>query len=317
MSGEVIGARLRGGLSVPRGWLAGMTTPRLGICFVPTLPPEALPGLARLADEHLDDLWVWEDCFKESGIASAAVALSATERVRVGLGLMPAPLRAPSLAAMEIATLQRVFPGRFVPGIGHGVQDWMRQSGVRVESPMTLLEEHLRAVRGLLAGETVSTEGRYVRLDGVRLDWPPAPGERLMSGGFGPRTVALAARHTDGLLTAAGRTLDELDAQVGLARQARSDEGLSVAPEDFEVVHGLIVATGDEARERLATEMQVWGQEPDGTNGVAGDAQQVAELIRRLAAVGATTVVAQPTSDEPDLEGLVAFLGEQVRPLLS
>ena len=50
----------------------------------------------------------------------------------------------------------------------------MAQVGAGVESPMTLLREHTVAVRALLAGETVSVSGRYVQLDAVALDWPPA-----------------------------------------------------------------------------------------------------------------------------------------------
>ena len=39
------------------------------------------------------------------------------------------PLRNVALTAMELATVERMFPGRFVPGIGHGVLDWMGQVG--------------------------------------------------------------------------------------------------------------------------------------------------------------------------------------------
>ncbi len=96
-----------------------MTTPRLGIAFVPTHAPESLRRLATTAeDAGLDDLWVWEDCFKQSGLASAAAALSWTDRVRVGIGLMPAPLRSTAITAMEVATLARIFPGRLVAGSG-------------------------------------------------------------------------------------------------------------------------------------------------------------------------------------------------------
>ena len=87
---------------------------------------------------------------------------------------MPVPLRNPALVAMEIATIARLFPDRFVPALGHGVLDWMAQVGARAESPMTLLREHTVAVRDLLDGRRVEVEGRYVRLDGVALDWPPA-----------------------------------------------------------------------------------------------------------------------------------------------
>ena len=88
-----------------------MTT--LGAVFLPQLPPERLRDVARSADEAgLQELWLWEDCFRESGIASAASALAWTEQLHVGVGLLPAPLRNVAVTAMEIATLHRLFPGR-------------------------------------------------------------------------------------------------------------------------------------------------------------------------------------------------------------
>src|SRR5665647_3196553 len=41
-----------------------MTT--LGAVFLPQLPPERLRDVARSADEAgLQELWLWEDCFRE------------------------------------------------------------------------------------------------------------------------------------------------------------------------------------------------------------------------------------------------------------
>ncbi|MEW2454356.1 LLM class flavin-dependent oxidoreductase [Streptomyces albus] len=159
----------------------------LGVVFRPQLPPERLRGLARTADEAgLDELWLWEDCFLESGIASAAAALAWTERLRVGIGLLPVPLRNIALTTMETATLRRLFPGRFAVGLGHGVQEWMGQVGARVDSPVTLLREHLTAMRALLRGERVTTKGRYVTLDDVALDWPPQGATAQQSTTAGP-----------------------------------------------------------------------------------------------------------------------------------
>src|SRR6201985_2766366 len=105
-----------------------MTT--LGAVFLPQLPPERLRDLVRAADDAgLEELWLWEDCFLEGGLTTAAAALAWSSRLRVGVGLLPVPLRNPALAAMEIATLARLWPGRFMPGLGHGVQDWMTQIG--------------------------------------------------------------------------------------------------------------------------------------------------------------------------------------------
>ncbi|WP_206685918.1 LLM class flavin-dependent oxidoreductase [Kribbella qitaiheensis] len=101
---------------------------RLGLTFSPGLAPEALRGFAASVEASgLDDLWISEDCFKESAIASAVTALATTERIRVGAAILPIPLRNVAQAAMEIATIDRLFPGRFVAGIGHGVQPWMEQ----------------------------------------------------------------------------------------------------------------------------------------------------------------------------------------------
>jgi alkanesulfonate monooxygenase SsuD/methylene tetrahydromethanopterin reductase-like flavin-dependent oxidoreductase (luciferase family) len=143
-----------------------MTT--VGAVFLPAWPPERLLPIARAADDAgLAQLWLWEDCFRESGIAAAAAALAATSRLSVAIGVMPTPLRNVALAAMEIATIERMFPGRLLPGIGHGVQDWMGQVGARPASPLTLLREYTGALRELLAGRKVDAVGRYVQLDRV------------------------------------------------------------------------------------------------------------------------------------------------------
>src|SRR3954451_8190514 len=146
----------------------------IGAVFLPQLPPERLRAVALAADESgLDELWLWEDRFREGGMTTCAAVLAWTERLQVGVGVLPVPLRNVALTAMEVATLHRLFPGRLHLGIGHGVQSWMGQAGVRVESPLTLLDEYATALRALLAGEQVTTAGRYVTLDGVRLHWPP------------------------------------------------------------------------------------------------------------------------------------------------
>lgn len=286
----------------------------LGVVFRPQLPPERLRALACLADdEGLEELWLWEDCFLEGGISAAAAALAWTERVRVGVGLLPVPLRNVAVTAMEAATLHRMFPGRAILGVGHGVQDWMGQVGARAESPVTLLREHLDALRALLRGERVSTDGRYVKLDGVALDWPPAEAPEILTGATGPRTLRLAGEAADGtILTAA-------TAPEGVRRSRQLiDEGRKAAgrTDPHRVVVYLHTATGPDAAARLAAEIAANGEKPVPEHGVAGDADAVAKAVQRLAEAGADTVVLQPTADEPDPEGFVRFVAREVRPLI-
>ncbi len=200
--------------------------PRVGIVFRPQLPPERLRDFVASAEAAgLDDVWLWEDCFLEGGLTSAAAALAWSGSVRVGLGLMPVPLRNPALASMEIATLARLFPGRFVPAAGHGVQVWMDQVGARAASPMTLLREWVTAARALLHGETVTVSGQYVRLSQVALDWPPTVVPPFLVGARGPRTVALAGEIADGIvLDAGGISPDVVRRAVATAAARRAQE---------------------------------------------------------------------------------------------
>ncbi|MFF7883212.1 LLM class flavin-dependent oxidoreductase [Streptomyces sp. NPDC007896] len=286
----------------------------LGVVFRPQLPPERLRAVARAADDAgLEELWLWEDCFLEGGISAAAAALAWTERVRVGVGLLPVPLRNVAVTAMEAATLHRMFPGRAILGVGHGVQDWMGQVGARAESPVTLLREHLDALRALLRGERVSTDGRYVKLDGVALDWPPAAAPEVLAGATGPRSLRLSGAAADGtVLTAA-------TAPEGVRRARRLiDEGRESAgrTDHHRVIVYLHTATGPDAAARLRAEIEANGEDPLPEHGVAGDADAVAKAVQRLAEAGADTVVLQPTADEPDPEAFVRFAAREVRPLI-
>lgn len=149
---------------------------------------------------------------------------------------MPVPLRAAALTAMEIATLVRMFPGRFLPGLGLGVLDWMGQAGVRVDSPLTLLREHLEAIAALLAGDEASSAGRYVRLDHVRLRQPPEVVPPLVVGARGPKTLGLVGELADGVILdrAAPRGTadpDRVRSALEQVARARTDADRVGAPE--------------------------------------------------------------------------------------
>ncbi|MFE1442160.1 LLM class flavin-dependent oxidoreductase [Streptomyces sp. NPDC058739] len=287
----------------------------LGAVFRPQLPPERLREVVRVAEgTGLEQLWLWEDCFLEGGISTAAAALAWSERLRVGVGLLPVPLRNVAVTAMEAASLHRMFPGRAVLGVGHGVQDWMGQVGVRAASPLTLLREHLDALRALLGGERVTREGRYVRLDDVALDWPPREPAEVLCGGTGPRTLRLSGEAADGTILHAGTSPEGVRAARRLVDKGRAAAGRT-GPHRLVVY--LVTATGPGAAERLHAELTAERVADVPGLGAAGDAEAVADAVRRLADAGADAVILQPTAEEKDMEGFVRFVAEGVRPLVS
>ena len=255
--------------------------------FPPTQPPEQIGAVAAAAESAgLGQLWIWEDCFMESGIATATAMLATTSRITVGIGLLPVPLRNVALTAMEIATLSRLFPGRLTAGVGHGVLDWMGQAGARAESPMTLLREYTAALYALLHGETVTTRGRYVNLDAVALDWPPAVVPPLLVGGIKPRTVSLAGELADGVIIPGGVSPEEVRASVG---QLHGQRSAGRGPADVVV----FIST------------------------TAGrPAAAVAATVSEYAAAGATHVAVNAAEDDADLERFAGFLAREVGPLL-
>jgi 5,10-methylenetetrahydromethanopterin reductase len=188
---------------------------RFGAMFDRDRRPEELADFARQCEIlGYDELWVVEDCFWTGGISSAAVALAATERIVVGIGIAPAPLRNPALLAMEVAALARYFPGRVICGIGHGVREWMDQVGALAASQLTLLEETIGAVRALLHGATVTVQGRYVQLDHVTLVHPPVVVPPVFAGVMKPKSLAISGRVADGTILSEETTPESLRAAV-------------------------------------------------------------------------------------------------------
>lgn len=280
---------------------------------------------ARRLDGRAAQLWLIEDCFYTTAPPLASAALAVTNELTVGLGILPARARTAAITAMEIATLSSLAPGRVVGGIGHGVQSWMAQMGVRPASPLTALEAVLTTVRALLRGETVDVQGRYVTAEEVRLDTAPHPVPPVLAGVRGPKSMALAGRASDGVLLAdcAGPSfLPAARAQAGdpPGFQLHVFAPLITAPtrrEAYQKATGwlaeqlaaptpslrqmsfyaeLVELAGSGGPEKLAEVPSQWWAEL----GAIGTLEDAAAHIEALEAAGATGVSLVPPPD-PDL----------------
>ncbi|MGI5213773.1 LLM class flavin-dependent oxidoreductase [Plantactinospora sp. CA-290183] len=282
-----------------------MRTPRnrqIGVLYDRDRPPEHLADFARAVEAlGVDDLWVVEDLGWTGSMASAAVALAATGRIRVGISIAPAPLRNPALLAMELAALARMFPERLAAGIGHGVTGWMRQVGAATPHPLALLEETITAVRALLRGETVTLHGSTVHLDAVRLVHPPAVAPPVVAGVVRPRSLRLSGRVADGTVIAEGHGPAALTrALAQIAEQRPSDE----PPHELIVLAFLGADPRSDAataalRSLVAGQAGWLGTTPDEVFVAGGTAGTAADAVRSLWDAGAHTVVLRPVGDDP------------------
>lgn len=300
-----------------------------GAMFRRERPPEQLVGVARAVEATgLGELWIVEDCFWAGGLTAVSAALAATERVRVGMGIVPGVARNAAITAMEMAGVARMFPDRFVAGFGHGVASWMRQIGAMPPSQLVALEETVDAVRRLLDGERVATAGGHVVLDDVQLVFPPVARPPIVVGVTGPKGIDLTARVADGLLLPEGSSPAYVRAAT--ARLGRAAHCvvyvLFAVDDDPSVAHDLVRPSVDEfaprgVDERLAklgTEVVVPDDERIERYAVAGTPADCARTIGALVDAGATSIVIVPRVDDPDAqdEQIRRFAAEVV-PLVS
>ncbi|HEX2996577.1 MAG TPA: LLM class flavin-dependent oxidoreductase [Anaerolineales bacterium] len=324
-----------------------MSAPTLGVIFHPKFPPETLCDYARRAESAgFDELWLWDDCFLPGALTSAAIALSATQTLKVGIGLLPAPAYNPLFLAMEITTLARAFPGRILPGFGHGVGPWMNQIGAAPKSSLKTLTEVVTAVRQLLGGQSVTTQGEHVHLDQVQMQLVPASVPPFYVGAMRAKSLSLAGQLGDGtILTGMSspayvRWARE-QIKMGMAAVGRQDQRVAVY---FDVKVGsdgnLARAAARQSLARrlpwadiqlealeIAAEVEAFLQAhgPEGMAqhmpdewldafSAAGTPEQAVSSIQRLIDAGADTVIFQPLDGDADcLEEYTHYLMPQLK----
>lgn len=259
----------------------------VGVMLPLDLPASEVLEFSQTAESlDFDQLWVVEDLGFRGGIAQAAAVLAATKTITVGIGILPAGARNAAFAAMELATLCQLFPGRVIAGLGHGMPGWMRQAGAWPTSPMGLLEEYTLAVRALLSGAPGPAAGKFVDVSGVNLrefpDSPPA----MVLGVRGPKSLALAGKIADGVVLAEPATpryvADSLAYCEGGAGLPHGE-----LPEGFQVITYDIATVHDDPAAAIATVRQALGTfgEPDWAPHIVGQpfAAELAELRKRCA----------------------------------
>ena len=131
-----------------------------------------------------------------------AYLASRTERVRLGALVTNVAPRPPALLANAVATLDTLSGGRAWLGIGAGY-DTSETADLGVPTLPTgerfeLLEETVRVVTQMFAGDATPITGAHVRLDRPFLRPRPVKGIPLLIGGAGERrTLRLVAEHAD------------------------------------------------------------------------------------------------------------------------
>jgi probable F420-dependent oxidoreductase len=139
----------------------------------------------------------WADAMITLGFVAAA-----TERVRLGVAVIPLITTDPITLAKQSATVDLFSNGRFELGLGAG---WLVEEGEALGHPtdhrQARLEETIDVLRLAWTKPTFSYDGRFVKIPEVGVHPQPPQGARLplWIGGQGDAAVRIAAEHDAGL----------------------------------------------------------------------------------------------------------------------
>ena len=246
----------------------------------------------------------------------------------------------PAVVAQAFMSLEELYPGRIVLGVGSGEALNEVPLGLDWPSPAEKLERFragLEAITRLWDGETVTMDGGWFRLKDARLWTHAGRRPRLIVSAFGPQAADIAGQYGDGLWTLGDpeqapevieayreacarheRPVGDIVLQAGFAWAATQEEAIAGArrwkptqlPELYrEDIHdqGEMQRRADEAMsdEEFAKEGFI----------VASDPGEHVERIREIERIGADAVCLQLIGQADPL-GTLRTYGETVLPAL-
>lgn len=274
--------------------------------------PEYL-ALARAAEAAgFDSIWLGDhllyrgDGRPERGPWEAWTLLAAlaavTERVTLGPLVACAGFHPPGVLAKMAATIDEVSGGRFVLGLGAG---WNRTEfdafGIPFDRRVSRFEEAFAIVRGLLAGERVTLDGRFWQAQEAVLLPPPHRRVPLMVGSNGPRVLGITLPHVDAWNTWYDGYGNRAEGFAALG--ARIDAAAAEAGRDPREIRRsacALVVLDPAAGERASL---------PAAPGIEGTPERIADELRALGQAGADEVIVVAS---PITEASVRSLAEVV-----
>ncbi len=170
---------------------------------------QEVAAIARAAEQSgFESIWVGDHLLYRGGgrpergpwdawtqLAALAVL---TNRVRLGPLVAATAFHPPGVIARMAASIDEISGGRFVLGLGAGWNEpEFRAFGFPFDRTVSRFEESFEIVRRLLAGEHVTFEGEFHKVEDAVLLPPPARTVPIMLGSSGARMLGIALPHVE------------------------------------------------------------------------------------------------------------------------
>jgi F420-dependent oxidoreductase-like protein len=184
------------------------------------------------------------------------VYATATERIRIGTGVVPIYTRTPATMAQTAATIDELSGGRLDLGLGVShrpvVEGWHGQT---IDKPVTEMREYVRIVRAIFRGEDPPPGDKWqtsFHLAGLA----PRPELPIYVAALSPNMLRLAGELADGVMLWLCNANYVRDVVMPCLREGREKAGKSL--DGFDVVAAVPSAVTDDpeaARSTLRKEL--------------------------------------------------------------
>ncbi len=252
-----------------------------------------------LEDLRFDSLWLSERLTGDAPDPLAALAFAAgrTRRLKLGTSVLVLPGRNPVVLAKEMASLDRLSGGRFLPAVGLGAVTPVehRAFGVRREERAAWFDEAIGLLRRLWTEDHVAHDGPRFSVDDVTLR--PRPVQQpidIWLGGQAPSELRRVGRLGDGWLPSFCSVADVAEGWPVITEVA-AEHGRSIDPEHLGV---LLAYSHHEVPDRVRALIARRRPELDPTEVVPIGLDAVRSRIQAFTSVGASKFVVLPL-DEP------------------
>lgn len=247
-----------------------MNDGRVGMCFLDRPDPRRQVALAiRMEELGYDSVWVCETRTARDAVSVMGAIAYATNRIKVGSGVVNSWTRPASLMALTFATLDELAPDRMLLGIGAYWDPLAWKQGIDRRKPVRQMREYIEVTRRLLALETVTYEGELVAVRDLRLDLGHGVARipkrvPIYVGATGPQMLALSGELADGVMLNGFTSLTYLADALRRIDRGALRSGRRV--DDLDLPQTIVVAMDEDEEKALevATRMTTMylGQQP-------------------------------------------------------
>ncbi len=256
-------------------------TMQLPIISVPTgawnfragISPEQVLEAARKAEAAgVDSLFAGDHVTfygsGNDGLINLAAVAAVTERVELKTSVYLLALRHPTTVALQCAMIDQLSNGRLVLGVGIGGEDpneWWA-CGVDPKTRARRTDESLQIMRSLWTQEETTFDGKYYKLDRVRMQPKPfrETGVPVYIGGRSDAALRRTARYGDAWTSiwVSARRMQEAREKIDEWATEAGREGGKIGL-GLQLWHAIVLdGERERAKERLARRMQGFYQIP-------------------------------------------------------